>query len=248
MSDVMLSASDRLVIDDRCVLGKPGAFVGVANLGVSQTELGAGVQAHSDVVSRGDVSFLRSQSHVFGKVATSGTVLQQDNVVVDGGIEEFAEVQPRTVSWSIEFPVGSDTDISLPPDAPNHDLAPGSYDSIQAFSRSTLTLRAGEYYINSLVLEPDVHFRIDTSHGPVQIYVKETLRLTPVKGSRPRARKTAPSRSLPTIVRDPVVQRSTPAKSTAGFSKAELPSFRIAAWSARGSRRLVSRSACSVTF
>src|SRR5690606_7477647 len=44
-------------------------------------------------------------------------------------------------------------------------------------SRATFTLQTGAYFINSLVVEPQAHFRIDASAGPVLIYVKDTLRL-----------------------------------------------------------------------
>ncbi|MES1188261.1 MAG: C-type lectin domain-containing protein, partial [Myxococcales bacterium] len=177
IGDVMISSSDKVTIDDRSTLAKASKLSKVANLGTNTLELGAGVKAYADVFSVGNVSFLRSGSQIAGSLTTSGTILQQNNVTISGLVKTGTSIPPNETKWSVPWPTGVTNDISRAPDAPNFDIAPGSYDSIQVYSRATITLRSGTYFINSLVLEPQAHFRVDTSSGPVLIYVRETLRL-----------------------------------------------------------------------
>lgn len=176
VADVMISATDGVTIDDRCTLAEPAAPSEVANLGSSVLELGAGVQAFTNIASVGNVT-LRSQAHVYGRLMTAGTVTQQDNVRVDGGVTTGASLAGAVTTWTVPFPAGVTQDFSLPPDAPNVVLAPSALDAVQIFSRATVTLRSGTYYLNSFVVEPEAHVRIDASSGPVLVYVRDNLHL-----------------------------------------------------------------------
>lgn len=177
VGDVLMSGTNVLTIDDRSTLGQNDELINISGLGSATSELGAGVEIHANLSSVGDVDFLRSSSHVYGSVTTNGVIREQNDVVIDGGRFEGANIESATTTWTVDWPAGVTEDISLPPDAPNVPVAPGAYDSIQVFSRATFTLRSGTYYINSLVVEPDANFQVDTSAGPVQIYVRDTLRL-----------------------------------------------------------------------
>jgi V8-like Glu-specific endopeptidase len=178
VADVMISGTERVTIDDRSDLSRPGEISYVANLGASTLEFGAQVDAYANVTSIGDVNFLRSQSHTYGSVVTAGRVTRQDGSVrIDGAVTERANVQVAETRWSVDWPENATTDITRAPDSPDFQLEAGAYDSIQIFSRATVTLRSGTYFINSLVVEPQVKLRVDTSSGPVLIYVKDTLRL-----------------------------------------------------------------------
>ena len=54
-------------------------------------------------------------------------------------------------------------------------LAPGSFAAVQVKSRSTLSLRAGAYYLDSLFVEPQAVLDIDNRTGPVTIYLRQGL-------------------------------------------------------------------------
>lgn len=177
VADTMMSATGDLTIDDRSTLGEPGKLSTIASTGPDTSEFGAGVNAFTNIVSEGSVDFLRSQSTVYGHITTEGTVLKQDNVSTPGGITEHASVNSVTTSWTVPWPSTADAPINLPPDAPNLELAPGSYSSLVGYSRATLTLRSGTYFFNSFVLEPEVKFRVQAGGGPVLIYVRDALRL-----------------------------------------------------------------------
>lgn len=177
VDEVLISGSERVTVDDRSALGTEGLGTVVFSGGPQRTEFGAGVDVHGDVLSQGDIDFLRSGAHIFGDVRTAGSLLQQDNVVIDGQAAQGVSVGATDASWSVIWPSPERGDVSLPPDAPNEEIAAGSYDSIQVFSRATFTFRSGTYFINSFVVEPEAHFRVDTSNGPVIVYTRDVLRL-----------------------------------------------------------------------
>lgn len=175
--NVVISGTSQVTIDDRSTIGEDGKTTVVSSVGPETTEFGAGIKIYGNVFSEGNLDFLRSQAHVYGSLTTEGTILQQDNVHVDGGVFTGVPISPAVTEWAVDFPAGEGPDVSLPPDSPNYNLAPGHYDSIQVFSRSTITLVSGQYFIDSFVLEPQVNFQVDASGGPVLIYVRDTLLL-----------------------------------------------------------------------
>lgn len=178
ITDYVISATGKVTIDDRSTISKVGSLAGIANLGNGGIELGSAVQAYSNLVSVGDVEFLRSQAHLYGSVTTAGSVLNQDHtVVIDGPVTEGASVNPATTTWTVNWPSDVSQDISLPPDSPPVRLKPGAFDSVQVFSRSGIVLEAGKYFINSLVIEPQVEIIADVSKGPIEVYVRDTLLL-----------------------------------------------------------------------
>jgi len=177
ISAVLASGTEKLTIDDRSTLGRPGGLNVLSSVGPAKTEFGAGVTAYADVFSMGSVDFLRSQSHVTGNVTTEGTIVQQDNVTIDGEARVGVEVASASINWAVDWPSEEGSDVSRPPDSPNLALEPGTYDSIEVFPRASVSFTAGTYFIRSLVAEPEAELRVDTSLGPVIIYVMDTLRL-----------------------------------------------------------------------
>lgn len=177
LADVMLSGTQKLTIDDRSTLGEEGSLTVVASIGPDLSEFGAEVTVYAHILSEGDVDFLRSQSTVHGHITTEGVVRRQDNVSTLGGVSEGVPVSSVETRWTVNWPLTLEAPVTLPPDAPNQELAPGGYSSLSAYSRSTLTLRSGTYFFDSFVLEPQVNFRVDASGGPVLLYVRDTLRL-----------------------------------------------------------------------
>lgn len=176
-TQVFMSALDRLTLDDGVTAGVAGEAPFLASIGPSTSEFGARVKAYADVTSEGDVDFLRSDSSVFGDVTTEGAIVRQNNVTILGAAREGVVLDSSTLEWDVDWPTAPTQDISLPPDTVNTPIAPGSYDEIHIFSRATATFRAGNYYIESLVVEPEAHLKMDTSAGPIQFYVRDVLRL-----------------------------------------------------------------------
>lgn len=175
IADLMMSATSRLTIDDRTTLGEAEKLATVASGGPATTEFGASIEGHVNVVSQGDVDFLRSNAHVFGGVTTSGEIRLQNDVRIDGARLTGVSLSSSDIEWDVEWPVNDLTNFSHPPDAANVDFAPGAYDEVQVYSRATLTLNSGNYLINSLMVEPEARFRMDTSGGPINIYVRDKL-------------------------------------------------------------------------
>ncbi len=173
----LISTTDGVTIFDRATLSEANSLVRVSNLGEGSFELGAGVNVYADVTNKSATTLLRSQSHVYGGVTAAGSLVEQDNVAIDGPVVSPSEVSNEVTRWQVNWPQGATNDISLPPDAPNTPIEPGAYDSVQAFSRAALTFKTGTYYINSLIIEPQVRFNVDASAGPVFVYVRDTLRL-----------------------------------------------------------------------
>lgn len=177
ITQTLISSTEQLIIGDRAILGEEGALTEISHLGTQTTEFGAGVQTHAHVTSVGDVDFLRSQSRIHGRLTTSGQVLRQDNVQIDGGIFPQTPILSFPTSWSAEWPASSQPAVVRAPDSPSLMLTPGAWDAVQLYSRSTLLLRSGEYFLGSLIAEPESRIYVEASTGPVVVYVKDTLRL-----------------------------------------------------------------------
>lgn len=132
VADVLLSGTQKLTVDDRSTLGESGELTKVASVGPHVSEFGAGVDVYADVISEGDVDFLRSQSHVYGGLTTEGSILTQDNVVIDGSVNTNTPVSSAVTTWSVDWPEDLASNITLAPDAPNTELRAGAYDQLVA--------------------------------------------------------------------------------------------------------------------
>ncbi len=176
-TEVFLSATSRLTLDDRVTAGEEGESPFVSSIGPETSEFGAGVRVYGNVTSEGNVDFLRSNSTVYGDVKTEGVLVRQNNVSIHGATLQGVDIDSSELEWDVEWPSSAVTDVSLPPDTPNTQVAPGVYDALQVFSRATATFTSGSYFFNSFVVEPQAHLKMDTSRGPIQIYVKDVLRL-----------------------------------------------------------------------
>lgn len=177
-ADLALSASGELTIDDRCEIGVSSESTTIASLGGEGAHLGSAAVVHGDVISRTN-ALLRSQAVVNGGVSATGTIDFQDNtVVVNGEVAEGVITRTAQASWRVDWPTGNLEDLSLPVDSPNLNLVPGGgYGSLQVYSRATVTLRAGNYYFDSFIAEPEAKLQVDTSQGPVVIYIRDEIRL-----------------------------------------------------------------------
>jgi len=64
--------------------------------------------------------------------------------------------------------------VTVPPDS-TRTLAPGSYGALNIASRTKVYLRSGTYFFTSGNLEPGADVRLNTSTGPVYLYVKDSF-------------------------------------------------------------------------
>jgi len=178
VNTVFLSGSETLTINERATLGAPGQLSTTYSGGPATTLFGAGTKGYIDLVSRSNIIDMKSQSRIYGGIITSGQVTKQDATVkVDGTVQQGTAVSSSVTSWTVDWPASGEGDVIHPVDAPNRVLAPGRYSKVTVYSRATMTFKSGIYYLDSLIVEPQAILRVEAALGPVQIYVKGTLRL-----------------------------------------------------------------------
>ena len=54
-------------------------------------------------------------------------------------------------------------------------LEPGSYETVEVGSEGWLYLTTGPYHMERLILRPDANVRLDTTNGPIRIFVRWEL-------------------------------------------------------------------------
>lgn len=76
-------------------------------------------------------------------------------------------------SFAITFPPAG-APVTLSP-GQKKAITPGSYGDVHIYANSVLTLSAGNYYFQSLFVEPQAVIAINTAHGPVRVFAKNGL-------------------------------------------------------------------------
>jgi hypothetical protein len=167
-----LYASSALSVDDRVtVVNADGSPAAVANSGTGQTNIGADAKV-GIVTSVGPV-LLRSRSTT-GTVTTNSTVSLQDGVT-HGTITEHASIVLPGAGLNVAFPSSQGRpSISLEPGTPGS-ATPGVYTSVSVKTGATLSLAAGTYFFDSMMLEPTSTVSLDSQGAGVTIYVRNDL-------------------------------------------------------------------------
>lgn len=170
---VVFGAGESLKLADDIRLLEPDQRrASAANSGTASAELGVAGEVE-DIWSASGV-FLRDRSHVFCSVASEGAVTQQNQVRVDGAIEQNVDLGFRVgASWTVTFspPI---RDVRLEPNQ-SAVLSPGSYGHLHAKSRSRVTLATpGRYLFRSFFIEPQATFVLRNAAGPVYVFVRGT--------------------------------------------------------------------------
>jgi hypothetical protein len=165
-----LFAQGTLAIDDDVrVVTSSNAPAPIANGGSGQTTIGVTADT-GDVFSAGPV-WLRDRSRVDGNVVTSEKVTFQNEVTVTGSVSQGAAVKlPDFSGCTASFPALTEN-VNLEPDQ-TRSIDPGAYASVTAKSRSSLLLRSGIYYLDSLGIEPQARVVLDQSAGPVFLLIR----------------------------------------------------------------------------
>lgn len=166
-----LRLEDRVRIDD----ATGTAPAPIANVGPGETNLGLDASSGA-VVSVGNV-VLRGRNdqsvfNVFGDVQTSGTLRLENHAAVSGEHREGVAVRTHssTIRTAVPFVAGADDNLQDERDAT---YSPGNYGRVHVFSRSTLTLQAGDYFFESLALEPEAVIVLENAERPVRLFVRE---------------------------------------------------------------------------
>lgn len=168
-----LGAGHDLLLRDRAeVLARSGAIEPViSNAGAGITELGV-ESASASVISAAGV-VLRDRARVDGSVTSSGNIASGNQITISGAVTANTGTSFNRWQWTVDFP-GSSGDVTLPPDT-SQSLEPGSYSTVNVFSRARLRLHSGTYYMDQLLLEPQSVLELDTAGGPVFLYIRSNL-------------------------------------------------------------------------
>jgi len=117
---------------------------------------------------------LLDRAKVSGNATAGGVVQLGNGAVVTGTKTNGANLSFKEFSWTATSPQASQGNISLEPDT-SRVLAPNTYGNLTVKSRAKLSLEAGVYVFNTVLIEPQAKLLIDSTLGPVQVYVKTGL-------------------------------------------------------------------------
>jgi hypothetical protein len=171
----LLSASDSLVVDDRVTIGTTALEVAAAFGTSTTTQIAAGVQAHANLTSRAPV-FMGSSATIFGSARSGSTITKQLGARVLGGEFPNSAITSVPTQWTVGFPDTNQGDVILQPDQ-TRTLAPGAWGNLNVNSRSTVFLRSGTYYFQSVNTEPQARIMLDKTAGAIFIYVRNAFSL-----------------------------------------------------------------------
>ena len=164
-AEFVLGATGELKINDRASVNAP-----VSNMGSGTTNFG--VESKGQNVWSVPSVALRNYAAISGTVVTTGQVNTQAGAAVQGGIMPGTNISPSYgVHWNVEFPDTNQGYIDVHPDG-SQTLAPGAYAGVSAKSRAHLYLSTGTYLMDQLFTEPQSVLHLDTSAGPIYIYVR----------------------------------------------------------------------------
>ncbi|HEY3499873.1 MAG TPA: hypothetical protein VGK73_34520 [Polyangiaceae bacterium] len=147
----------------------------VANTGSGLTTIQAAAHTGS-VLTTGNL-FLGSGAQISGSVLAAGTIERQNGVTVAGTIFGGAGLGTTTVAeWTVRQSAEYQAGVQLEP-GQVRTLGPDSYGFLRVQPGATATLRAGQYFIDRLVVQSGGQLSIDDSSGPVVVYVTDELNL-----------------------------------------------------------------------
>ena len=183
-SDLTLAASHTLSINDRASVREIGigvtdnGFVSNLGIGVPATTAGTGIGtsvAVGTILSRPLVS-LRSNAKVAGSLyqGVNAAPVQQTGVTVSGitktNIGYTTDTTwSKTVTWPSAFNPTPNLDANGQPFVVP--LAPGAYHAVDVKTGRLLRLSSGQYFLDSLIIEPGAVLSIDGGAGPVYVNI-----------------------------------------------------------------------------
>jgi len=135
----------------------------------------AGVDSKTGSITSYGRVILRDRARVAGDVTAADTIQKGNSVVVTGACTPNATLgSVVNLAWNVSVPGPNLGQVSLEPDTAK-DIAPGRYGVGRVKSRSSLTLHSGDYYFDTLTVEPQGKLLIDDAKGPVRVYLGNSL-------------------------------------------------------------------------
>lgn len=180
--DTFVSATDRVSILSQAHAGAEGSTPAIASFGTATTYLQADAQAFANLFSVGPVQLdvkVRVHGSITAPLVGKQGVGTSDAPTVSGG-ETTGTPTSEAISWDVEWPPpGSHVLLgAAPSQAPVvTTLPPGSYGNFDVDSRNHVRLSTGTYHLLTFNTEPESQLHLDTSEGPILIYVKQGNRL-----------------------------------------------------------------------
>jgi hypothetical protein len=172
VTQVALGANAVLQIDDRVqVVTTSGGFAPNTNAGNSTTNLG--VDSKSGGITSVAPVVLRDRAQVTGNVTSAGNVTLSNGATISGQTLQNSAVPLQTLAFDVAFPTAT-TGITLQPDQ-SASAVPGAFTNMTLGSRSRLSLSAGNYTSDSLDIEPQATLALDTTTGPILLFVKNNI-------------------------------------------------------------------------
>ena len=165
-----VEAGQSYVLADRgtSILTSTGLPAAIVNAGTTLTQLGNDARS-ADVISVAQVR-LFDRVAVAGSIISGGTVTLGQNDNITGSVTPGASVTLPPLPVLPAIPTSATTDISVTQDtapAPQ----PGSYRTVTV-SGGTLPLLAGDYFFQSLTINPGGTVRVNSA---TRIFVRTTL-------------------------------------------------------------------------
>ncbi len=167
-----LYTTESMNLGDRTRVVFGDTFGAVFNSG--SDELNLGVEAEvGDTRARGEV-VMRDRSEIHGFVKTEQSVVEQSDTTIDGTTQEMLAVLfPEEPFLSDSFPAWTE-EVHLEPNT-QQSLSAGSFGPVTVKSGAELTLGGGDYYFESLQVEPDATITLDETRAPIRLFVEQSL-------------------------------------------------------------------------
>jgi len=167
-----LFAIEKLKLADRARVTTSSGFGAIYSGGAAGVELGVDAKV-GNVWSAANV-IANNGSRINGEVTAGGNLFLGSNAKVTGPVTlgqvpafpEFPELRRAFPTASKPVTLSNNAKVTL---------TPGSYRAVTVFSGSTLQLNAGDYYFESLQLEPQAVLKVVKTAGPVRVFVDKNL-------------------------------------------------------------------------
>ena len=167
-----LQANGTVDIGDRAQVRAGTGYAAIGNSGTGLGTYGVSSQV-GELLANGSL-FLRSNAHVHGNATTAGTITKQTGVVIDGVERQHTTpTLPAPTAPTVTFPTPSGN-LIVPMNGALSAL-PGSYGVASVDVGGVLTLSAGDYFVDRLILQSGSTLRVDQTAGAVRIFSRLEL-------------------------------------------------------------------------
>jgi predicted acyltransferase (DUF342 family) len=175
------SIAGDMVSLDKAVILKGDSVLDGSIVAKQDVELEDHARATGNVTTAQNI-ILKNQSTISGDATAGETVNLSGGSLVSGSIHESVPVPPIRRISSVQLSLHAGTqNVEV---RASRALDPGDYKDLHIQAGATLTLRAGRYTLNQLIVEPQATLAFDLSAGPLVIDVasdivfKERTRMT----------------------------------------------------------------------